>query len=157
MIGAAWIGMIAVYNYTREINDPAIYPYYLLAAGAVFSAFIPGISKFTVYIFPISFFIMLALSAAAYKPLLNEKNPVPAFIFLCFTVFSLKGVMLESLTPLITVPVSLLVALFLCVSKVQPIEYYLEEKNMYRVLAVLYPLFLLQCFIGAVVKNSLFH
>jgi hypothetical protein len=74
-----------------------------------------------------------------------------------FSVFFVKIFILGRLTPWISAPVAVLCGLFICVRECGSIEYYAGEKKLMPTAALLYTLFLTQCFIAAVLKTPFFR
>jgi hypothetical protein len=156
LVPAAWMGILFLYNILKGGLSPVSYLYFILLISAFLSPFILPLGAFTPYIFIGSLFVVIIMTAEIFRSILSFTSFIPSFVFMVFSVYSLKYVFLESLTPFISVPVAFCAALFYFVRKGKEEGYYLEESNASRTLAVIYPLFMLQCLAAVLLKNGIF-
>ena len=154
---AAWLAVLASFNLIYGAGSPGLYFYEVLFIADVVSFLMMPQSPLTPYIFFISLFIFLLMTPPAYRGLLDGGHLYPSFFFMLFSVFFVKMLILGRLTPWISAPVALLFGLFICVRECGSIEYYTEEKNLIPTVALLYTLFLAQCFLAAVLKTPFFR
>jgi hypothetical protein len=153
---AAWAVIMILFNWLESEMSLEIVLYEVLLEAVLLSFFMMPFSKFTSYFFAGSFFIFMLLTAAGYKILMLRKSFWPGLAFMLAGVFTVKIVVLEYLPSWISLPVALLVAIFLCVRKADTLEFYLEEKNIIKLMMFLYPLFVIQCLFIALLKNPVF-
>jgi hypothetical protein len=156
MVPVMWAGALAVYNYYSAPKSAVLYLFYLILISSFFSVLILPVTKLTPYIFMPVMFVALFFTAAMYGSILERSGLKAAFAFMLFSVFSVKYLMLGYLSPFISAPVSACFGMFFIFRKGRPVEHYIDEKNAYGVLGVVYPVFMLQCLAAALLKNSLF-
>ena len=156
-IFAAWM-LAAVLEYKKELKENTLATAFLFLFGlAMLSFFMLPYNKFTAYIFPVSGGMFLLFTAEIHKDVFVKKGPVAAYFFAIAAVITVKLYILANLPEWISVPVTVLAALFIILRKSKGAEHYMEEKTAVKTAALFYTALLIQLFVAAVLKNPLFN
>lgn len=153
---SAWLFVLASFNMLTGLNSAGYYFYEVVFMAVIASFLMTAPGPFTPYVFSVSFFTFLLMASPAYSRLLTGGGFYASFLFMIFSVFFVKTLILGALPPLISAPAAALCGIFICVRKCGTIEYYTEEKNLMAAAAVLYTALILQCFLAAILKNPFF-
>lgn len=154
---AAWV-FAAVLEYKKELEDKTMALAFLLIFGlTILSFFMLPYSKFTAYIFPASGAIFLLFAAEMHKDVFVKSGPLAAYFFTLAAAFTIKFHILAQLPEWMSVPVTVLAALFITVRKSKGAEYYMDEKTGIKTAAIFYAALILQLFVAAILKNPLFN
>jgi len=154
---AAWpVAGVLVYGKSLK-KHPLAAVYIFLFGLSILSFFILPYNRFTPYIFPASGFIFLLIAAEIHKDILSKFGVYGMYFFTLAAAFTVKLFMLGQLPYWISVPVTVLAALFLCMRNTQGLDFYMDEKTGLKTAAMLYVVLIIQCFAAAMLKNPFFN
>lgn len=153
---AAWIAAVTViYGAQLKLNPWAI-AYFFIFGIAMLSFCILPYNIFTPYIFLASGYILLLIMAEINCDIMSGAGVIGVYFFTLAAAFTVKLFILGYLPPWISVPVSVLAALFIILRNAKGLGYYTDEKNGMKLAAIIYVVLILQCFAAAMLKNPVF-